>query len=113
MAKSHSGGGRTPTQVPVRTGRPAAGVNPGYAAEIGAKLHQQTDRTPMAAAPPYSAVLGNQKALAVGKGGAGADRIVHKSGSQGTHGQPVQGPSRPVRDILSEFGSELSGRGRR
>jgi hypothetical protein len=106
MAKTHSGGGRTPTQPPVRTGRAANGVNAGYAGDIGAKRHRETDRTPMATASPYTEVLGNQKALA--GTGVGADRTVHKSGSQGTHGQPVQGPSRPARDILS---SVPSGRG--
>jgi hypothetical protein len=108
MAKTNSGGGKTPTQVPVRTGKPARGINPGFAGDIGAKRHQQTDRTPMRAAPPYSAVLGNEAALRVGRGGPGADRTVHKSGSQAIYGQPVQGPSRPARDILSEFGKERS-----
>jgi hypothetical protein len=108
MAKSHSGGGRTEVRTPVRTGAAAKGVNPGYASQIGAKLHQQADRTPMGAAPPYSAVLGNQKALAVGRGRPGADRVVHKTGSQSQHGAPVNPGSPTPREILSEFGPERS-----
>jgi len=91
--KSHSGGGRSEVRRPIRTGAAAKGVNASYAGQIGAKLHQQTDRAPMRAAPPYSGVLGNEKALAVGKGGPGADRVVHKTGSQSTWGVPDQGQS--------------------
>jgi hypothetical protein len=106
MAKTHSGGGRTPTEQRVRTGKPASGVNPGHAGSIGTKMLHEAHRTPMQDRSPYGATLGNAKALAVGKGGPGADRTIYRTGTQGTHGPVVQGPARPARDILSEFGPE-------
>jgi hypothetical protein len=111
MAKrTHSGGGRTPTEQRVRTGGAAKGVNPGYADQLGQRLLHDAHRTPMREQAPHGASipLGNQVALNVGKGGPGAGRTIHTRGSQGHHGPANPGSSPPARDILSEFGKERS-----
>jgi hypothetical protein len=113
MTKTHSGGGMSPTQRPVRTGTGAKGIDPGYASQIGQKLNQKSDRTPERAPMPYSGKLGNAVALEVGKGGPGAGRTVSRSGSQGTHGPVDAGSSPTRRDILSQFGPENSRGGRK
>src|SRR5215469_10363470 len=102
MAKSHSGGGRTEVRNSTRTGSPAKGVAPGYASQIGQKLYEKGDRAPMQAQEPtrgvpYSMELGNSKALDIGKGGPGAGRVVHRTGSQGQWGEANQGQSPPSR----------------
>jgi hypothetical protein len=53
-------------------------------------------------------VLGNAKALDVGAGGVGTGRTIYKSGYQSLYGQAVQGSPPGRRDILSEFGAEVS-----
>jgi hypothetical protein len=95
--KQHSGGGRTPVQVGQRLGPTSATkVDPRNVAAIGAKRgdhseygtarnHQQVPPREMGKMP--QPVLGNAKALDVGRGGPGAGRILHgQSGSQGQHG---------------------------
>jgi len=54
--------------------------------------------------------MGNEVALNVGRGGPGAGRVAHPSGSQGQHGPAVQGSTPRPRDILSSFGPESKGR---
>ena len=51
---------------------------------------------------------GNQVALNVGQGGPGTGRTVYRTGTQQMHGAPVQGQSPGQRDILSEFGREVT-----
>ncbi len=110
MAKTHSGGGRTPTKQSVRTGAPARGVNPAYANQPGQQLYHKEHFTPKAAPMPAGGgvKLGNEVALNVGKGGPGAGRSVHRTGSQGTHGPVNPGSSPLARDILGSFGPERS-----
>ena len=56
---------------------------------------------------PSPVMLGNEKALDVGKGGVGTGRTIYKSGYQGTHGPTVPGQPLPDRgDILREFGPD-------
>jgi hypothetical protein len=57
--------------------------------------------------------LGNQLATNVGGGGVGTGRTIYRSGYQSLHGQAAQGSSPTRRDILSEFGPDVPGRGRR
>jgi hypothetical protein len=107
-------------EVGVRTGASATGVQPAFtnvpgnmrgdhATELG---RTRTDNTiPMYdGKTPPSVVLGNQKALDVGRGGPGTGRTVMRSGSQGQHGD-VAGKTKPLgRDILSDFGPDIRGR---
>jgi hypothetical protein len=110
MAKSSSGsgsgkgpanqnrGGAPRVKTPVRTGKPANGVNPGAVSYLGNKLgNHSMDKgdmtlraTPWKGSPPVSnnVPLGNQTALAGSGAGArpgGAGRVVSPCGSQGTH----------------------------
>jgi len=100
--QSGTGGGAKAKPVPVRTGAPAKGVNPGHVSYTGNKLGNHTTDdgdfvlkpTPMHGKPPVNAgtKLGNEVALNVNRGGPGAGRINHgPSGSQGMHGAPVAG----------------------
>jgi hypothetical protein len=109
MAKMHSGGGRTPVQKSTRTGAAAHGINVKHVAQIGTAIDPKAIE-PRPAPMPAGAnqKLGNEVALNVGRGGPGAGRTVFVCGSQGMHGAAVQGPARPARDILSEFGKERS-----
>jgi hypothetical protein len=116
MAKIKSGGGLTSNKlvnVGVRTGSPSKATSPAAASQLGQStaFKKETvdgggrgDRSPV--------LLGNAKALAVGKGSPGADRDVHRSGSQGTWGsvvagEPEQGSTadRGPRAILGPKGS--------
>ena len=55
--------------------------------------------------------MGNQVALNVKGGGPGAGRTVMRTGSQSRHGAPVQGSTPTPRDILSEYGREVTDKG--
>jgi hypothetical protein len=52
--------------------------------------------------------LGNAVALNVGKGGAGTGRTIYRAGTQGVQGSVDPGQSPGRRDILSEFGPEVT-----
>ena len=96
---ARSGGGITSNklvQTPVRTGQPARGVNPGAVSYLGNKIgnHAQDGRTradgggtPWNTNSPTNAsqILGNEKALDVGRGGPGKGYVVHGCGAQGKH----------------------------
>ena len=102
-AKHGSGGGglntRQHVKTPVRTGKPANGVNPGAVSYLGTKVgNHSTDTgdftfkaTPWKGTPPVSnnIPLGNQTSLAGAGAGArpgGAGRKIHPTSSQGQHG---------------------------
>ena len=117
---ARSGGGATMNKnvrVPIRTGeRTANKVSPGAVSQIGHAQgnHAMDKGTVKRPAEPLvtgkiaqPVPLGNAKALDVGGGGVGTGRTVHKSGSQATHGTPVQGSTPAPRDILSDFGREF------
>jgi hypothetical protein len=109
MAKMHSGGGRTPVQKSTRTGSPAHGINVKHVAQIGTAIDQKAiepRRAPMPAGGNIK--LGNEVSLNVGRGGPGAGRTVHASGSQRQHGPVNRGSTSPARDILGAFGPERS-----
>jgi hypothetical protein len=95
MAKARSGGGLTSNKlvnVGVRTGSPNKATSPGAANQIGPAVAFKREQCDIGQA--YNASqLGNAKALAVGKGGPGADRTIHKSGSQNQWGPPNRGES--------------------
>jgi hypothetical protein len=113
MKKMHSGGGRTHVEVKQRLGARAEGIRPGAVSQIGTAIDPKA-RTPMKGPMPAGGgvPLGNAIATNVGKGGPGAGRTVMPCGTQGMHG-PVAGQVRPQgRDILSEYGPEISGRKR-
>src|SRR5262245_30983102 len=107
MATNHKAGGglhsRQVVQKPVRTGAPASGINPGYAGQRGMALGNRAMEgrsanraaEPMNTTAPYSAPLGNEVAGNVGRGGPGAGRTVHASGSQAQHGPPTAAVSKP------------------
>ena len=103
---------------PVRTGKGNYGVNPGYPAQLGNKIGaHSTDRGDLRPRPEQMATkalqspqLGNAVAGNVGKGGPGAGRMIHRSGSQMQHGpvHPGEGSiaastaDRGPRSILNE-----------
>jgi hypothetical protein len=111
MAMKGSGGGgygsRPHVEKPVKTGtgprsaRPAGvamfGTMQGSHSTVGGgsetsyrgeRLHNDRTFQPVK--------FGNEVALNVGKGGPGTGRTLHgQSGSQGCHGSPAQGESRP------------------
>src|SRR5262245_59691079 len=117
---NHKAGGglhsRQVVQKPVRTGAPASGINPGYAGQGGMALGNRAmegvraDRAaePMRGPAPYSAPLGNEVAGNVRKGGPGAGRTVHATGSQVQHGPATAAVNKPSlpKDILSHYGPE-------
>ena len=99
--KARSGGGATMNKnvkVGVRSGPPATKIiSPSAASNIGlSKGNHAMDKgtvkrpaDPLVKGTASQVPSGNAKALAVGRGGPGADRIVHKTGSQAQHG-PVR-----------------------
>jgi hypothetical protein len=119
-SKSKAGGGIASNKLvhpAVRTGAGARGINPGAAGQIGSALATHVGVgggrevrgavEPAGAPKPYSTQFGNAVALNVGRGGPGAGRTVHSSGSQGQHGPVERGePRAGARDILGEFGPE-------
>jgi hypothetical protein len=122
MAKAVSGGGIDSSvnkSVGVRGGKSTTNVvSPrgvsqyGYATpgqvKDGAHTDKNTSLNVFERKAAAAAPMGNAKALDVQGGGPGKGRTVMRSGTQGTHG-PVAGPA-PVqgREILSEFGSEVT-----
>jgi hypothetical protein len=88
MAKITSGGGLTSNKfvnVGVRTGQPSKATSPAAASQIGPSTPFKKERVDSGMGERHSVELGNECALRVGKGSPGADRDVHKSGSQGRH----------------------------
>jgi hypothetical protein len=127
MSKKLSGGGIQSSKL-VRVGVNAGpsstriidprGVSQlGYA--TGSKLARPSSYTTQNSALPVfkgnaaQVPLGNQLATNVGKGSPGAGRTIYRPGTQSTYGAPVQGSSPTRRDILSEYGPDIPGRGRR
>jgi hypothetical protein len=93
-----SGGGansRVVHNVAIKSGAPTTrAINPGAVSQIGIKQGNHAEgRTvqrppqPIVAANRSQVPLGNEVAKNVGKGGVGAGRVVHPSGSQGHHGR--------------------------
>ena len=94
MAKAKSGGGiglSKNVSPPVRTGGPNRGTSPGATNQLGVSTAFKKEEIDAGRALP--SVLGNEAALRVGKGAPGADRTIHKSGSQNQWGPPNQGES--------------------
>jgi hypothetical protein len=123
MAKVKSGGGITSNKkvsVGVRGGAAREGVNPRWTAQQGQSQgnHATDGRVlgraiePMRAPAPASSTLGNTKAQDVGKGGPGAGRTVHATGSQGQHGPATASVAKPSlpKDVHGFVGPERSGR---
>jgi hypothetical protein len=127
MAKKDSGGGLTlnkNVRPSVRTGSAATGVRPGYPDLLGNMRgsHVTDGRdlsaklTPMQTVKPPAGggqMLGNQKALDVGKGGPGTGRVVMATGSQKQYGAANPGERKPISgpDPLSPwFGNNNSAR---
>src|SRR5713101_1831835 len=118
MSKAKSGGGansKVVRQVGIKSGSanikaisPAAAADIGikkgnHASEGGGKTLQRPADPLIKATPKDRVPMGNAVATNVGKGGPGAGRTVHRSGSQGQHG-PAAGSAAPQgRDILSAF----------
>src|SRR5262245_41834272 len=111
MARARSGGGATLSKnvsPPVRTGSPRKGTSPAAADQLGQAVAFKREQVEMGKA--YNAsILGNAKALDVGKGAPGAGRTVMPCGSQGVHGPVNRGePRQPgtadrgPRSILNE-----------
>jgi hypothetical protein len=111
MAMRGSGGGgyhsRQHVEKPVKTGTGSKGTHPGGVAQLGQHVGDKATHgdpkgsgyrgEPLHNNRSFQTVpFGNQVALNVGKGGCGTGRTLYgQSGSQGCHGSPVQGESRP------------------
>jgi hypothetical protein len=103
MAKAKSGGGATMNKnvkTPIKSGSPnTRAVSPSAVGRIGIKQgNHRTDggtmkppADPLVKAVKPQVPSGNQVALNVGRGGPGAGRTVHSTGSQGQHGSAVPG----------------------
>jgi hypothetical protein len=120
---ARSGGGATMNKnvrAPIKGGNPKQrNITPDAAASIGRAVGNHASEgaegggytTKRPNAPLYVEAkapsdLGNKVARNVGRGGPGAGRVIHPSGSQGLHG-PVAGSPKPGgRDILGAFGPE-------
>jgi hypothetical protein len=113
MAKARSGGGLGMSKVVHRQSPKAepksTAINPGGAAQLGSKALAPKYATPLEAGPGYSTPVGPSSSIGQGPG---ANRQVHRCGSQGQHGSPVAGEARPrgtadygPRSILNEKGS--------
>jgi hypothetical protein len=107
--------------VGVRTSGPNRVVNPAGAAQIGAHLGNHSERGSTGgnpATPLYGGralnptPMGNQIAAST-KSGPGGSRTIYKAGYQCQYGAAVQGPSRPARDILIEYGKDYHSKGSR
>jgi hypothetical protein len=115
-----SGGGHGSKNVvhkPVKTGVGNRGVSVGAVGQLG---HKQGSHTTDGRETSYRgegpihqgaalrpALMGNEKALDVGKGGCGTGRTIYSTGSQDQHGAPAPGnPPAQGRDILSQFGPD-------
>jgi hypothetical protein len=135
--KQGSGGGgigtRQHVKTPIKSGpsntkkisvesASAQGAKRGNKFEGGSTPASKAARPPLIERQVPQVVMGNQKALAVGRGAPGADRQIHGSGSQGQHGAPRQaegqlpnvpsGTGTRTPDLLSQFGPESGGRRR-
>jgi hypothetical protein len=117
MAKTHSGGGRTPVKGVIRNGPPNTKViSPSGAAHIGRSVGNHAEgktvpapKQPLVTGTRSQVASGNAVALNVGRGGPGAGRVVHASGSQGQHGPAAGSPEPQGRDILSDFSPTRKG----
>jgi hypothetical protein len=122
MPKKISGGGIQSSKlvkVGVKTGPATTNVvNPRGVSQLGYSTGSEIARTgsyttkntslPVFERKAGEQQLGNAKALDVGAGGVGTGRTIYKSGYQSLYGQVVQGSSPGRRDILSEFGEEVT-----
>src|SRR6266852_3002139 len=109
MSKARSGGGimsnkLVQSKTPKAEPKPRA-ISPGGVSQLGEHVGTRRAVQPLDVGPGFKPKGPTDNVKAVGVGGG---RQIHRSGSQAMHGAPVQGPSRPVRDILSEFGRERS-----
>jgi hypothetical protein len=123
MARASSGGGinsRVVKKVGIHGGsRSTNVVSPGGVSELGTALGSRLARTGsytsqsyakpmMEGSKPLPVAFGNAKATDIGKGGPGAGRTIHRTGTQMMHGQPVGSPVQG-REILGSYGPESSG----
>jgi hypothetical protein len=109
-------GSKNVVNKPVITGKPAYGVGPGWASQLGSNIGNHATEsgrnlpyrgeamhnnlTPAGGNQP----LGNAVAAAT-KCGVGGSRTIYASGSQGKPG-PVRDPIATGRDTLSQFGPD-------
>jgi hypothetical protein len=95
--KARSGGGITMNKnvsPGIKTGSPSKATTPGAANQIGPAISFKREQVDQGGRGDRSPVpLGNAKALDVGKGGPGAGRTTHPSGSQNQWGPPNRGES--------------------
>jgi hypothetical protein len=95
MNKTHSGGGRTPVQVTVKTGADNRAKSPCAVAQFGGHVGNAQAVEKLDAGKALPSKLGNEVAKNVNGGGPGAGRTVHKSGAQNQHGPANPGSPRP------------------
>jgi hypothetical protein len=124
MARATSGGGidsRVVKPVGIQKGSPnLTAYSPRGVSQLGAAqgsmLSKQGSFTSRPSAAPLSegqkrdfVPLGNSLTNNIGPGGPGAGRTLYgQGGAQQMYGSPVQGQSPGQRDILSEFGPEVT-----
>jgi hypothetical protein len=124
MAKAVSGGGinsRVVKQVDIKSGSPSlTAYSPRGVSQIGASqgsmLSKAGSFTSRNSAVPLSegqkrdfVSLGNSLTNNIGAGGPGSGRVLYgQGGTQSVHGPVAQGSAPGQRDILSEFGREVT-----
>ena len=108
MSRAKSGGGLTSNKfvnTGVKAGPPRTNVvSPASASQLGQSVAFKRDPLPIGTASQVP--MGNDCALRVGKGSPGADRTIHKSGSQSMHGPVNRGESeRPAPRGIDQRGA--------
>jgi hypothetical protein len=124
MSKARSGGGATMNKnrsVGVKAGPPSTNkISPKGVSQIGTTVvREAVEKVNVDTMPQVKS--GNAVAAST-VAGPGGSRTIYPRGTQSQHGSPARGemnraPDVPAsakgRDILSSFGPEVSGRGRR
>jgi hypothetical protein len=110
MSKGHRPGGgfasKQHVSVPVRTGMPARGRNPGHVGQTGVSVDPKAVEERFKSMPHGGNVLLGNEVAASTVCGPGGSRTTAKSGSQGQHGPVAGNAPAKGKDILSEYGPD-------
>jgi hypothetical protein len=121
LSRGQAGGGMGSNKVVAKStvvGSPARGKNPNYTAQIGIAIDPRAKEAMFARGNPAGGgqVLGNQKALDVGRGGPGTGRTVFGSGTEAVNNgslRPTPTPSPPSGSVPGTDGMKPWGYGRK
>jgi hypothetical protein len=121
LARGGAGGGMGSNKVvrkPVVTGNSAKGINQNFPSQLGSAIDPKAREAMFARGNPAGGgqVLGNQKALDVGRGGPGTGRTVFGSGTEAVNNgslRPTPTPSPPSGSAPNSDGMKPWGYGRK